>query len=110
MPAILQEGCTIMCTHGATVTVVNTNSKVKVDGAYALLASDTYTVSGCPFTVPGPTPQPCVTVEWQMPANAVTINGQQPLLESSIGLCKAATQMVQGTATISGPQTKVKGQ
>jgi hypothetical protein len=109
MPAILQEGATLQCTHGGTVSPVNTNTKVKVGGTYALLAADTFTVAGCPFTLPNGTPMPCVTVEWQLPTNMVKVGGQAVLLETSIGLCKAATQAVQGTAIVSGAQTNVKG-
>ena len=61
MPAILQQGCMIQCPHGGMVNVVCTNMKVKVGGAFALLATDVYLVAGCPFMV-GPKPQPCLTV------------------------------------------------
>jgi hypothetical protein len=108
MPAILQMGATIQCTHGGIVSVVPTNTRVRVNGAFALLATDVYLVAGCPFTV-GPKVQPCVTVEWQAPATRVKINSQQVLLETSIGLCKSAEQIVQGVAIVSGAQMKVKG-
>jgi len=108
MPAILQMGSTIQCTHGGMVSVVPTNMRVKANGAYALLATDVFLVAGCPFMV-GTKPQPCMTVEWQAAATRVKINGQQVLLETSIGLCKSAEQIVQGVATVSGAQPKVKG-
>lgn len=108
MPAILQMGCTIQCPHGGMVTPIPTNMRVKVNGAFALLASDQFVVAGCPFTI-GVVYHPCVLVEWQMPATRVKVNGQAVLLESSIGLCKAADQAVQGVAMVSGAQTKVKG-
>jgi len=106
--AILQQGCTIQCPHGGQATVVATNTKVKVDGAVALLPSDTFTISGCSFTIPGVGPSPCLTIQWSAEATKVKIAGTGPLLETSIGLCKAGTQMVQGPATISGAQSKVK--
>ena len=106
--AILQQGCTIQCPHGGQATVVPTNTRVKVDGAFALLPTDVFTIAGCPFTLPGPTPSPCLTIQWQAEATRVKINGTGPLLETSVGLCKAATQAVQGPATVSGVQTKVK--
>src|SRR5688500_1920452 len=98
MPAlILQLGVTIQCPHGGMGTVANTNLRVKVAGAFALLATDTCTIAGCPFTI-GTTPHPCVLVEWQSPAQRVKVGGKPVLLQSSIGLCKAADQAVQGNA------------
>lgn len=106
--AILQFGCTVQCPHGARATVVPANTRVKVDGAFALLPTDVFMIAGCPFTLPGGVPSPCLTIQWMGEATRVKLNGTGPLLETSIGLCKAATQAVQGPATISGAQTKVK--
>lgn len=109
MPAILQQGVTMMCPHGGTVMAVPTNVRVKVGGAVALLQADVFTVVGCPFTVPPGKPQPCLTVEWQAPTVRVTIGGQAVLTQSSVGLCKSAEQIVQGTVMIIAPQPRVKG-
>ena len=106
--AILQMGCTIQCPHGGQATAVPSNSKVKVDGAFALLPTDTFIIAGCSFTLPPSVPSPCLTIQWLGEATKVKINGTGPLLESSTGLCKAATQAPQGQASISGAQTKVK--
>lgn len=105
---ILQLGCTIQCPHGGMASVINTNTRVKVGGNYALLATDTYTIAGCPFTM-GTSPHPCVTIQWTAPAQRVKVNGKPVLLQTSVGLCKAADGLVQGTALISGVQTRVKG-
>jgi hypothetical protein len=105
--AILQMGCTIQCPHGGQATAVPSNTKVKVDGAFALLPSDTFTIAGCSFMI-GNVPSPCLTIQWLGEATKVKINGTGPLLESSTGLCKAGTQAPQGSASISGAQTKVK--
>jgi hypothetical protein len=105
--AILQMGCTIQCPHGGQATAVPTNMKVKVDGAFALLPTDTFIIAGCSFML-GTVPSPCLTIQWLGEATKVKINGSGPLLESSTGLCKAATQAPQGPASISGAQTKVK--
>lgn len=107
--AILQQGCTIKCPHGGTGSVINTNTRVKVDGNFALLSTDTYTIAACPFTLPGPKPSPCVTVQWTAEATKVKVVSKPVLLETSVGLCKSAEQVVQGTALVSGVQTRVKG-
>lgn len=106
---ILQLGVTMQCPHGGTGSVVNTNTRVKVGGGFALLATDTYTIAGCPFTLPSGTPHPCVTIQWTAPATRVKVGGNPVLLQSSVGLCTAADQAVQGTAIVSGVQTQAKG-
>ena len=105
---VLQLGCTIKCPHGGMANVANTNTRVKVGGNYALLSTDAYTIAGCPFTV-GTKPQPCVAIQWQSEARRVKVAGGPVLLQTSIGLCKSAEQVVQGTALVTGVQTRVKG-
>ena len=106
--AILQMGCTIQCPHGGQATAVPTNSQVKVDGAFALLPTDTFIIAGARSPCHPGTPSPCLTIQWSAEATKVKINGVGPLLDSSTGLCKAATQAPQGSASVSGAQTKVK--
>jgi len=105
--AILQSGCSMMCPHGGTVTASPSQSKVSLGGSPALLATDVTTVAGCPLNVSG-APQPCLTVQWTMPATKVTISGTPPLLTTSIGLCLGPTSAPQGTVSIVSSQTKVQ--
>jgi hypothetical protein len=106
--AILQLGLTAQCPHGGLAMPVNSNTRVRVAGAFALLASDPWTVAGCPLNVSG-APHPCLTVEWSGAATRVKVGGQPVLLQTSVGLCKAADQAVQGTLLLSGVQTRVMG-
>lgn len=106
---ILQLGCSIQCPHGGIATAVASNTRVKVGGSFALLVSDVFTIAGCAFTLPGAVPNPCVTIQWQNEAKKVKVNSTPVLLQSSVGLCKGANQMIQGTAIISGVQTQVSG-
>ena len=105
---ILQFGCTIQCPHGGMGVVSPANTKVKVNGAFALLSSDVFTIAGCPFVM-GSSPHPCTTIQWVNEATKVKVNGTPVLLNSSIGLCKAADGLVQGPAIITGFQTRVRG-
>lgn len=105
---ILQMGCTIQCPHGGTAKVVTTNDRVKVDGSFALLVEDKTTITGCSFTTGG-NPHPCVAIEWKNAAKRVSVNGKPVLLQNSIGLCKAADEVVQGQAVITGVQTRARG-
>lgn len=106
---ILDLGCTIQCPHGAQATVITTNTKVKVGGNFAILSTDTMVIAGCPFTLPGPKPSPCVTIQWSAPAQKVKVNGTPVLLQTSVGLCKSPEGAPQGPASVSGVQTKVMG-
>jgi hypothetical protein len=105
MAAILQFGCTLQCPHGAMVLVIPSQQKVLLNSQPALLPPDAASVIGCPLNISGK-PQPCVTVTWSGEATRAQVNGQGVLLQSSVGLCKSAEGVVQGTVLISGVQTK----
>ena len=98
-----------MCPHAGLVTVISTNTRVRVSGQPVATQSDTYAVAGCTFTVPGPKPQPCVTVRWLQPATRVRVNGQPVILATSSGLCRSAEQIPQGPPSVMVTQTRVKG-
>jgi hypothetical protein len=106
---ILDMGCTIQCPHGGQATVIPGNLRVKVGGNLALLATDTMIIAGCAFNVSG-APVPCVTIQWTAPATRDTVTQTPVLLQTSVGLCLNAANAPQGTAIVSGVQTKVSGQ
>jgi len=105
---ILTTASQVQCTHGAKATLTTSNAKVRVDGSYALLESDIHLVSGCPFTVPGPKPQPCVRIEWSAGATMVKVSDTAVLVMSSVGKCISAEGATQGVAIIAQTQAKVK--
>jgi hypothetical protein len=108
---LLTTAASINCTHGATVSITSGNARVKVDGAFVAVLSDSGTVSGCPFQIPvgaGTKPQPCVTVRFLVPATRVRIGGQPALLQTSSGICQSAEQTPQGPPTVVSTQTRVK--
>lgn len=99
-----------MCPHGGSMTTISSNTRVLVSGQPVATMADTSTIAGCPFQIPipaGTKPQPCVLVQWLVPAVRVTVNGQPPLLQISPGLCKSAEQIPQGPPTITVNQTRV---
>jgi hypothetical protein len=51
-----------------------------------------------------------MSVRWQMPALRVTVESSSVLLSSSVGLCMNAASAPQGTALVTGFQTRVQGQ
>ena len=105
---ILTTSSQVMCTHGGTATLTTANTKVKVDGAPALLESDIHSVAGCPFTVPPSKPQPCIKIEWTLGATMCKANNTKVLIQSSVGKCISAEGATQGLAIIA--QTQMKAQ
>jgi hypothetical protein len=79
--------------------------------APVLTVSDTFLITGCPFTLPTtpPTPSPCVTVQWSAPSANVTHGGAPALTAASVGLCLAATQAPQGSVIVSSTQPSAEG-
>jgi hypothetical protein len=114
MPSyLLHVNAGVNCSHGAKASIASTNQRVKVGGLAVATINDLTTVAGCPFQVPigtGTKPQPCVKVQWSMPALRVKINGQPALLSTSSGLCQSAEQIPQGPPTVVTTQVRVSGQ
>lgn len=109
---LFHVGATAVCPHAGQVTVVPSNTRVTVSGQPVATLGDTYTVGGCPFQVPigtGTKPQPCVTLQWLVPATRVTIGGQPAILQSSSGLCQSAEQIPGGPPNVVVTQVRASG-
>jgi hypothetical protein len=109
--ALLTTASSLQCPHGGTVTIVSTNVQAKAGPALAL-ATDTFTIAGCPFQIPvgvGTVPHPCVTVQWVKPNLHTLVNGQPTVAQDSVGLCLAADQVPQGPVTVVATQPQVSG-
>lgn len=101
-----------ICQHGAQVTIISSNTRVKAAGSPVAVMNDQYTVSGCPFQVPvgaGTKPQPCVKLQWVAPAVRVRVGGQPVTLKSSSAICLSVEQIPQGSPTVVMTQVRVKG-
>jgi uncharacterized Zn-binding protein involved in type VI secretion len=115
MPGLLLHvGASMQCTHQAPSTIVASQARVLVNGQPAATSADLITVAGCPFTVPGPKPQPCVTVRWVMTSSRVLIGGMPALLQpgpgSGSGICQSPEQIPQGPPAVASLQLKVTAQ
>ncbi len=107
----LNVNSTLMCPHGGSVSIISANTRVKVDSAYAALATDQFVVSGCPFQIPvgvGTIPSPCLTVQWIVTDLRVKVNSTPTLSRSDVGLCMSGAQIPQGPVVIAN--TQVRGQ
>ncbi|HTU64207.1 MAG TPA: hypothetical protein VMF89_37335 [Polyangiales bacterium] len=109
MAAFLTTASLLACPHQGTVSIVSSNSRVKASGEFVVRAGDTFSIAGCPFAI-GPTPHPCVTVRWIVPATRNDVLSDHVLTEDSVGLCLAADQAPQGSVLVKSTQTRVKGQ
>ena len=99
----------LMCPHGGSVQIISTNTRVKVAGAPAALATDQFLIVGCPFII-GLVPSPCVTVRWILTDMRTKVNSTFTLSMSSVGLCQNAAQVPQGPVIIVNTQPRVKSQ
>lgn len=109
MPGPLYHvSATTLCPHGGQATVVSSNTRVMVSGMPVVTAADLATIAGCAFTV-GTKPQPCVTIQWLVPATRVMINGQPAILQTTPALCKSAEQIPQGPPVVVTNQARVIG-
>jgi hypothetical protein len=108
MSSLLTTSSVLMCPHGGTVMATSSNTRAKA-GEFILRMSDTFTITGCPFTLPGPTPHPCMTVQWVKSALRCKAAGDFALAQDSIGMCLAADQAPQGTVLIQSTQPRVSG-
>jgi len=105
---LMHLGATAICPHGGQVMVIPTNTRVLVSKQPVATMADLFTIAGCAFMV-GTKPQPCIKIQWLVPALRVRVNGQQVILQSSSGLCQSAEQIPQGPPTVLITQTRVKG-
>lgn len=109
MAFLLDAPTQVICPHGGQGVATPSNSKVLLGGSPALVVSDLVTIAGCSFNISG-APSPCMSVQWQAPALRVTIGGTAALLSTSVALCTNAAGAPQGPGTLTGFQTKVRGQ
>ncbi|MGH3974120.1 MAG: hypothetical protein ACRDS9_12475 [Pseudonocardiaceae bacterium] len=105
MAYILDAGTTITCPHGGRVTVAPRATRVSLAGKPPLLVDDTAVIAACPLVQ-----SPCLSVRWVLPATRVTVESSPVLLSSSIALCLNVANAPQGTALLTGFQTRVRAQ
>lgn len=109
----LNVNSTLQCPHGGSVQIISANVRVKVDSAFAALATDQFVIAGCPFQIPfgtGTIPSPCLTVRWLVTDMRAKVNSTPTLSRSSAGLCLNAQQVPQGPVSIVNTQVRVQSQ
>jgi len=109
---VLHVGAVIQCSHLGPVTPQSSNIRVQVSGMPVVTMADVFPVAGCPFQVPvgaGTKPQPCVRIQWSVPAARVQVQGTPVLLQTSVGVGLSAEQIPQGPPVVSTVQPRVVG-
>lgn len=109
MASFLTTASTLMCPHGGSVSAVSSNTSANAASSAIVRSGDTFTIAGCAFFI-GPSPHPCVKVQWIVPAARVKVAGDSALTESSVGLCLAADQAPQGPVQVVTTQSQAGGQ
>src|SRR5688500_17950833 len=108
---ILHMNASILCTHGVPAVIPPQPPRLTIMGQPAALATAVIPVVGCPFTVPGPKPQPCVQVKWLNLSARVKVMGVPVLLQTSPGpgqgLCLSAEQIPNGPPNVTFVQSRV---
>jgi hypothetical protein len=107
MGEYLTSSSSLSCPHGGTVLITASNSKVTLGGDQIVIATDTFTISGCSFNVSG-APSPCTQVQWLSTALRSTADSLSPLTKDSVGMCIGGIGL-QGPVTIQSTQAKVGG-
>lgn len=88
MPGLLlTQGAAVLCLHGGQAQPTTPLPRVRLSGRQAIGQATVYVVAGCPFTVPGPAPSPCVTATWTVTALRVRSNGIPLVLQDSTAVC-----------------------
>jgi hypothetical protein len=101
---LFHVGAVALCPHGAPVNTVSSNARVLVSGMPVATLADPYLIAGCPLVAQT---GPCVRVQWLVPATRVLVNGIPPILNTSVGLSMAASQVPLGPPTVVMTQPRV---
>jgi hypothetical protein len=104
---VIDGNATIVCPHGGQGTPVTTTTRVGLGGAPPILVSDRVVIAGCAYHVDG-APSPCAVVRWLLPSTRLRVDRTPVVLSTSTGLCLSATGAPQGSATLTGFQTRVQ--
>ena len=108
MGQLLTSSSQLVCPHQGIVQAITSNVRAQADGGFILRASDTFVITGCPFSL-GPSPHPCVSVKWLVSALRHQAAGDAALTTDSVGMCLAADQAPQGVVMVNSTQSRVSG-
>ena len=86
MPApLVQQGATVLCSHGGQAQPTVPSPRVTLGGQPALTLPPPWTIAGCPF--PPNAGGPCATAMWSVGTVRVTSMGQPLVLATGTATC-----------------------
>lgn len=94
---LVQQGASVLCTHGGRATPTAPNPRVRLGGAAAVSLTPPWTVAGCPF--PPNSGGPCVTAMWTAGTVRVTSMRQPLVVRSGSATCTPTAVPLQVAAT-----------
>jgi hypothetical protein len=100
---LLTISATVQCPHGGQGKISPSQTVVKA-GSAVCTEADQVTITGCSFTI-GPTPSPCVSVQWQSASTSCKAGGTAILTTGSQGLCLNAASAPQGPVVLGPAQS-----
>ena len=107
----VHQNAAIQCTHTIPTKIVPTQPRVRVSTQLVATMTAQMTVAGCPFTVPGPKPQPCALVKWGMQSARVKVMAQPVMLAGppgpGPGVCQSPEQIPNGPPIVVAVQPRV---
>ncbi|MGC9970001.1 MAG: hypothetical protein ABSE56_05370 [Bryobacteraceae bacterium] len=98
-----------MCPHGGQIQIISSDARVMVNGMSVATMADQFLIVGCAFTVPPGKPQPCMRVQWMVPAARVLANSQPAILQTSVGICMSADGIPAGPPVFTTVQPRAIG-
>jgi hypothetical protein len=107
MAFALTSASVMTCPHGGKVVPVPGNLRSRAGAAALLRAADRFTVVGCPFTLPGPTYSPCLSVDWLRADPRAGGAGGGLLTTASVGICRAGSGAPQGRVQVVATQARI---
>jgi len=102
---VVTVGSVALCPHGGVVSIVSSDARVVASGTPVATIADQFMIAGCAFTIPPP--QPCLKIQWLVAATRVMVNGTPPVLQTSTGLCIAASGPPNGPPIVASTQPRV---
>ena len=94
---LVQQGATVLCSHGGQATPTAPNPRVRMGGAAALSLSAPWTVAGCPL--PPVSGGPCATATWTAGTVRVRSSGQPLVVQTGTATCVPTGVPLQVTLT-----------
>jgi hypothetical protein len=82
---LVQQGATVLCSHGGQATPTTPNPRVRLSGANAVSVAAPWTVAGCPL--PPSAGGPCVTAMWSAGTVRVRSMGQPLVVSTGTATC-----------------------